>query len=608
MKILSKSVLTLDDINLLKNSEEPKNTELYGNLYQVLCSLTNSKAVTIEQLSLLDDKGKAALTYNKKNLIDAVIKEWYAERVSEEDSSKKIRCGLCNTPNKYLYYIRNRNNNIVLNVGSSCITKFPGIEGFVKQKQQLKQIQKEHEIIKRRTEFYNDFPDVEKFIAEADKYFSNFPFLLPYHLYVDLQDNIKQMRLIYSKYINEGKCDYKNQLTPIELFKQKAEKYEELKLKAEVYKVQYKDKSLVCKRKEIDWMLIQGKNELLKQIAENSGIYTLETLQQINSIDFVEKHLDTFFSKNKSMLLKIEKIDDNNLIIFSFTKSGYQKPILFAVKISEFMYNVGAKCLINKDYTYGNSEIRHIARIINSIDNLYTIIDYIYDFLIKFNCVFLFDDTTNKLILYRKLDRAIRSFSYNDFINNYNKYVFLTDNDIKQYLFLVVKGKNTTKWITADEQIKQGINEKITKLFKEQYPEEYSSDLYYNKSDKDLEVITYHLIQSELSGDFIINYNNPEYIKFPKSKIKAGDAQLKNINYAIHITSDSFEPFYHKDDVVFIQDTKNIANESIIFFEINNKLRVKKCSTEEPYANIFGYLNIRKNQLQSYGKVVCSLE
>ena len=31
---MRKTVLTLDEINLLKNSEEPKNTQLYGNLYE----------------------------------------------------------------------------------------------------------------------------------------------------------------------------------------------------------------------------------------------------------------------------------------------------------------------------------------------------------------------------------------------------------------------------------------------------------------------------------------------------------------------------------------------------------------------------------------------
>ena len=156
---MPKAILTLDEINLLRHSEEPKNQDLYGNLYDVLCNIKTPKAFSLNQLDKLDDKAISALTINKKNLIETITQEWFAERVSEEDPSKQVRCGLCNTPNKYLYYIRNRKNGEVLNVGSHCITKFPGIEGYVEQKRQLAQIHKGHQIIKRRNEFYDAFPN-----------------------------------------------------------------------------------------------------------------------------------------------------------------------------------------------------------------------------------------------------------------------------------------------------------------------------------------------------------------------------------------------------------------------------------------------------------------
>ena len=121
-----KAILSRDEISLLLHSEEAKNNELYGNLFSVLTKLDVLKAVRLEQLFELDEKAKAALTYNKKSLIDNVKQEWYTESVSAEDPNKSIRCGLCNTPNRYLFYIRNRLNNNRLNVGSSCMTKFPG--------------------------------------------------------------------------------------------------------------------------------------------------------------------------------------------------------------------------------------------------------------------------------------------------------------------------------------------------------------------------------------------------------------------------------------------------------------------------------------------------
>ena len=44
-------------------------------------NLENAKAATRGLVPVLDEVGVATLMYNKKSLIDTVIKEWYAEYV-----------------------------------------------------------------------------------------------------------------------------------------------------------------------------------------------------------------------------------------------------------------------------------------------------------------------------------------------------------------------------------------------------------------------------------------------------------------------------------------------------------------------------------------------
>lgn len=61
---MAKAILTLDEINLLRYSEEPKNIKLYGNLYETLNNLRNTKAATLGMIPDLDEAGVAALTYN----------------------------------------------------------------------------------------------------------------------------------------------------------------------------------------------------------------------------------------------------------------------------------------------------------------------------------------------------------------------------------------------------------------------------------------------------------------------------------------------------------------------------------------------------------------
>lgn len=68
-----KVIFTLEEINLLWHNN-PENT----------------KAVTRGLIPELDEVGVATLTYNKKPLIDTVIKEWYAECVKRIQIRKYV--------------------------------------------------------------------------------------------------------------------------------------------------------------------------------------------------------------------------------------------------------------------------------------------------------------------------------------------------------------------------------------------------------------------------------------------------------------------------------------------------------------------------------------
>ena len=196
----TKSILSRDEISLLLYSEETKNTKIYGNLYEVLVQIKDLKAISLDELNKynLNDVGRAALSYNKNTLMDNVKGEWYVEADSAEDVNKKVRCGLCNTPNKYLFYIRNRINNARLNVGSFCMTKFPGIEGYTEYKYHLEQKIKNQKIAFRRTEFHNKIPNVNSILDSASFYFDNLPILLSADIYFPLKETVKNLRLIYS--------------------------------------------------------------------------------------------------------------------------------------------------------------------------------------------------------------------------------------------------------------------------------------------------------------------------------------------------------------------------------------------------------------------------
>ncbi len=601
----TKSILSRDEMSLLLNSEEPKNIKLYGNLYSIICDLPKLKAVTLEQLPDIDNKAKAALTYNKKTFFDTVIKEWYAERVSEEDPAQKVRCGLCNTPNKYLYYIRNRKNNTLLNVGSHCITKFPGIEGYIEQKKQLSQIHKGHQIIKRRNEFYDHFPDYEDFISDAEKYFSTLPILLPYELYTNLQNTIERMRLIATKYVNEGKKPYNSQYDSFALFQLAINTFAKLKTSSDIYISENMDKLLVCKRPEIDWMISENKTTLLQQISENGGLYTLNTLKNMYSFSFVKGYLELILSRNNSDLMRFEKITEGS-IVFSFNKFGYQPPISFAIHLKNFMQYIGADCIINDSFGYGSKEILSISNIINSKRNLLSIIEYIDNMMNLLNCVFLLDETSKTLYLCRKGDRAVRQFSYYAFMKNYSKYILLPDEEIKKYLISIVKGTNNIKWVTPEMQAKQGIDEKIGVLYKA-YKElhEYNT----RPTGRIIELMTYSIYDNNTTNTTKLDFNSSEYITLQKSKLRISDSQLRSVEYGLRIKDESLSPLYHKGDILFIQTIQKFKDDAVLFFASSNEVIIQNCHSEsEEPESVLRFSSIPKKKLIAYGRVIYSLQ
>ena len=600
---LSKSILSRDEISLLRNSEEPRNSELYGNLFAILNDLSNIKAITMDDLVMLDEKGKAALTHNKKTLLDTVIKEWYAERVSEEDPSKQVKCGLCNTPNKYLYYIRNRRNGKLLNVGSHCITKFPGIEGYIEQRKQLRDIQKGQLIVARRNEFYSKADNPEMAIERAQDYFNSLPILLPWTIYSKLKDTIDRMALIYSKYVNEGKKPFNSEYTSFDLFNLAVKQFNSLKDQAEIFITERQEDSLICKRREINWMLKNNQQNLLKYISEHDGLYNVDSLRQIGSVDFLKDNIDVVLLKSQLLTVEIKNIDEYGIQLV-VNKFGYQEPLLYTAQIKEFMYHIGARSIIDSSYSFSDKEILAISTMTFTYKNLISVLNYIFAIVISYGCVLLLDESTMSLFLCRRGDRAIRRFDPRIFLNTYSKYVLESDTSIKKFLFGMIKGNNSTKWISKAEQEKQGIDEKIGKLYREQYliQKEYHTRKIGNKL---FEATIYPTTKDAVSEKVKVDFDHPSYIRIPLEKLRINQNSLKRVDYAILLKED-VDDKYHKNDLLFIQNTSIVQNGNIIFYTTKSLgFVIKSCeiTNEKGTDKINKYLEDRE-QIQTYGKIL----
>lgn len=127
-KSKNKSLLKKQDIVLLKNSEEVKNTNIYGNLYESLAPYTKLSLNDLKKDIVFDDKARMSLLHNKDKMMEHIKSEWYA-KTSFEITDREVHCQLCGAKNLYICYICNRINGVELHVGRECVKSYKDING-----------------------------------------------------------------------------------------------------------------------------------------------------------------------------------------------------------------------------------------------------------------------------------------------------------------------------------------------------------------------------------------------------------------------------------------------------------------------------------------------
>lgn len=466
----TKSILSRDEISLLRNSEEIKNTDLYGNLYNTLSQIVELEAVTLNELIEygLDNKGITILTHTKGKLINDITHEWYVESKSAEDPDKKIRCGLCNTPNRYLFYIRNRLSNVQLNVGSSCMRRFSEIDGYANHKYELGQIQRNQRERARWIQFHDKFPEAESIIDSANFYFDNLPILLPYKIYFPLEESVHLLHIIHVQYVKYGKTPNNIQEDPFELFEETINKYNRLKVKADDFIKKNLNKHFICKRPEIDWMKQNKKDNLLKKISLNNGFYTIDSLGEIASVRFINQNFNVFSNKMPINSICLVRPKDEHSSLYFTIKQGNE--YLYSISIKRFMKQIGSKCIFDNAYVIDEQELFKISKIVMSNKTLEYIAESLKTDLDKIRYALLIDDYSENVYLYHKFRKDIKEFTYADFLRIYDLNKIRKHKNNKDFIGFLITYR---KWIPVEEQERIGIDEKIRNLYYRQYIEPY---------------------------------------------------------------------------------------------------------------------------------------
>ena len=124
------------------------------------------------------------------------------------------------------------------------------------------------------------------------------------------------MQSIYSKYVYEGKPPYKTILSSFDLFELQMQNFNKLKTDADDFTEKNINKSNMCKRREIDWLLKNNKEKVILSIAENNGKYTLSTITNIFSNEFINENLKLFIENNSSKTFKIKGLAQKHIKLY----------------------------------------------------------------------------------------------------------------------------------------------------------------------------------------------------------------------------------------------------------------------------------------------------
>ena len=445
-------ILTLDELVLFRCSEELKNTRKYSNLYDSLCGIEAKKVIPIEDIYGLSDIAMSILINEKQKIKNQVIKEWEANGYGY-DPNQKASCNFCKRRNnKYFFHIKNNINDTVLTVGSTCIGKFLGVKGFDEQKSLIEQDRHQRSFIMQNGKLYGYSNKIYQFF-DAEKYFLSLPVLLPYNLYYSLREciyNLKNMCLNYKMNSSE--------------FNVELQKYQQLKFQADNFVNNNINNPLICRKREIDWIIANQKNKLLEEVSKNNGIYTINSLMSIYSEDFIKDNLIKIVKSSKSNIIKFGECNP-----FSITAllniDGYSDQMLFQVPLKSLMKNIGCYCILNGDYKYGLGDILPISIIMNTQNNIITIANHISSLLVDSDYAFLYNHQNDEIIIYQKSNGAIRNIDSYKFLKTYNKIIMQPSEKIKRNVYKIINSIKSNQWVSIEKQKQQGIYQNIQFLY-----------------------------------------------------------------------------------------------------------------------------------------------
>lgn len=202
-------------------------------------------------------------------------------------------------------------------------------------------------------------------------------------------------------------------------------------------------------------------------------------------------------------------------------------------------------------------------------------ISYIANKVYNYGCSLLVDENDGKIILYRRIDGAIRLFEISIFLKQYSRYINESDEQLYKWFFetFVDNCKVTLfNWISKKSQIEREIFDKTVSLFQSQAVE---TERYFTHSYKKyaIEIIVYRIVANK-KGLPIIDFDQLAYKSIPLSKLNMSKNQREQMSYLLYVAEDIQGFKYSKGRVLLISKSNFVKREESIYYYTENGVKI----------------------------------
>lgn len=314
--------------------------------------------------SLSSDKHQF-LQNSLDDLVNTSSDEWECETNDiQEDGGEGnkdcwVRCALCNTRNRWVFFIVNKLNGNRLNVGSSCIKLF-GIDTGGKSMSQLKQ---EASKLRWVNEIDQKIPGVKRLNARWDDHLNTYPILIPASYDERFRELGKRFRICFEQYTDSKSNHNADDLaTTVQKLKQILKDSELIKAEMAEYSRTHENDIFAATRNVVKWLQRQSTAEsqvTINWLKKDGGTITARTAHRITEPGFMHSIVPNLNDHLRNVGFQVRSVDDNQR---GYVLTTTEKPVIeLFISHKNLLWALGRDMFENAESVEHSEVIKHCA-------------------------------------------------------------------------------------------------------------------------------------------------------------------------------------------------------------------------------------------------------